>query len=239
MAKIGLLKLSIWAALLPHIAASRLVERFGSKSFRQDLQRCLDVVDQYGQSMPSTIIDALKIAEDHRNELHPGVDPIAMIRALKVRWHSGVVQGASTIEQQFVRVVSQRFERNWRRKFREQMLALALSRHRAKEAIASAYLSIAFYGSKCVGLSGVRSVFGQDLSRVSRSQALALVAQLKYPQPLNPTSEWSSKITRRRKALFSRVPGTANNTLQVTFDPLPTFAVAKAAIASNAPERGR
>ncbi len=32
---------------------------------------------------------------------------------------------------------------------------------------------------------------------------------------------------------------TPNNTLQVTFDPLPTFATAKAAIASNAPERGR
>ena len=31
----------------------------------------------------------------------------------------------------------------------------------------------------------------------------------------------------------------SNNTLQVTFDPLPTFAVAKAVIASNAPERGR
>lgn len=31
----------------------------------------------------------------------------------------------------------------------------------------------------------------------------------------------------------------SNNTLQVTFDPLPTFATAKAAIASNAPERGR
>lgn len=30
-----------------------------------------------------------------------------------------------------------------------------------------------------------------------------------------------------------------NNALQVTFDPLPTFAVAKAAIASNAPERRR
>ncbi|WP_165742028.1 hypothetical protein [Candidatus Thiosymbion oneisti] len=30
-----------------------------------------------------------------------------------------------------------------------------------------------------------------------------------------------------------------NNTLQVTFDPLRTFAAAKARIASNAPERGR
>lgn len=30
-----------------------------------------------------------------------------------------------------------------------------------------------------------------------------------------------------------------NKSLQVTFDPLPTFAVAKAAIASSAPERGR
>lgn len=32
---------------------------------------------------------------------------------------------------------------------------------------------------------------------------------------------------------------TYNNTLQATFDPLPTFAAAKAVIASNAPERGR
>ena len=31
----------------------------------------------------------------------------------------------------------------------------------------------------------------------------------------------------------------ANNALQVTFDPLPTFASAKAGIASNAPERRR
>jgi len=34
-------------------------------------------------------------------------------------------------------------------------------------------------------------------------------------------------------------PGAANNTLQATFDPLPTFAAAKAGIASNAPERER
>lgn len=30
-----------------------------------------------------------------------------------------------------------------------------------------------------------------------------------------------------------------NKTLQVTFDPLPIFAAAKAVIGSNAPERGR
>jgi len=34
------------------------------------------------------------------------------------------------------------------------------------------------------------------------------------------------------------MPG-VHNTLQATFDPLPTFASAKAVIASNAPERGR
>jgi len=31
----------------------------------------------------------------------------------------------------------------------------------------------------------------------------------------------------------------ANNTLQVTFDPLPIFAAVKTVIASNAPDRGR
>lgn len=37
----------------------------------------------------------------------------------------------------------------------------------------------------------------------------------------------------------SVVPLWPNNTLQVPFDPLRTFAAAKAHIASNAPERGR
>src|SRR5699024_1565194 len=39
--------------------------------------------------------------------------------------------------------------------------------------------------------------------------------------------------------VFCREAASFNNTLQATLDPLPTFAAAKAAIASNAPERGR
>jgi len=42
-----------------------------------------------------------------------------------------------------------------------------------------------------------------------------------------------------RQGFIQLVEGGPNNTLQATFDPLPTFAAAKAAIASNAPERGR
>lgn len=57
----------------------------------------------------------------------------------------------------------------------------------------------------------------------------------------------SSVVSLRHKFVSVVIPnlkaglvaGAPNNTLQATFDPLPIYSVAKAAIASNAPERGR
>jgi penicillin-binding protein 1A len=128
---------------------------FHAPKFQDDIQHCLGAVDALNEKVPYSFVDVLISAEDHRSSLHLGVDPIAMIRAFLVRIFKGKIEGASTIEQQFVRTITGRFERTISRKVREQALAIAVSRRRSKYAIASAYLSVAFYGTGCVGLKGL------------------------------------------------------------------------------------
>lgn len=229
--------LSILAA--PLSLMSLFLGRFGSTGLRADLEDCLELVTRQGESVPEIFVDAVFVAEDHRNKLHPGIDVIAMFRAVWVRMYLGQVQGASTIEQQFVRVVTGRHDRTIRRKFREQMLALMLVRRTPKRRIASAYLAIAFYGSDTVGLDGLRHKFGKNLSKVSFNQALGFVAQLKYPRPSRPSKEWNAKLAARINELQRLGGGTANQSLQVTFGSPLTFATAKAGVASNAPELRR
>lgn len=186
----------------PQIVVSRSMENISTGAFHSDLELCLFYIDQYKDSVPSVFIDALFAAEDHRNPHHRGIDPIGMLRAIWVKVIYGNVQGASTIEQQFVRIVTRRYERTIVRKVREQLLAVALARHREKKSIASAYLSMAFYGSSCIGLKGLKAKFGPQLDGVDKLEALRFVSQLKYPRPLQPSLLWHSKINARTEVIW-------------------------------------
>lgn len=214
MATQQILKILLWALPVPQIVVSLLLEVIAPREFLKDLERCVFLTKQYGKSIPQPFVDALILAEDHRNELHPGVDMLAMIRVLLVRVRSGRIQGASTIEQQYVRVVSNRYERTISRKAREQLLALMLLRRAHKQAIASAYLAIAFYGANSVGIAGLKAKFGEDLTAVPFSQALQMVAQLKYPRPIKPNEVWKSKMAARVNSLYALSGNTTNKSFQ-------------------------
>lgn len=204
----------LWVLAAPLSIISLLLGRFGSASLHSDLENCLKLAIRFGESVPDAFVDAVFLAEDHRNKFHPGVDVLAVSRAVWVHMRLGQVQGASTIEQQFVRVVTDRHERTVRRKIREQILALMLVQRTSKRHIASAYLAIAFYGSGSVGLDGLHHKFGKDLSKVPFYQALGFVAQLKYPRPIRATKEWNAKLAIRIEALRNLRDGTANKRLQ-------------------------
>ncbi len=94
------------------------------------------------------------------------------------------------------------------------MLALILKLRVCKNEIASAYLSVAFYGTASVGIAALRDRFGADLDRVPFRHALRLVAQLKYPSPASPGVEWQVRSEARYRALLRLAYGTANKSLQ-------------------------
>jgi membrane peptidoglycan carboxypeptidase len=200
VAKNTILRVMITLLSVPYIISSRILANFGPDAFKDDIQKCVKEANQ-ASNRARYLRYALVIAEDHRNELHYGIDPIAIISALHERILKGKRRGASTIEQQFVRVVTSRYEPSIRRKVREQLIAIELCRHKQKQAIADAYLSRAFFGSGQVGVDALEKSSGKSLEIICLPELMKLISQLKYPKPMVPTEKWEEKINKRVKHL--------------------------------------
>lgn len=188
---------------LPHILILYIFEYFNIDGINKDLKKSLEIIDKYSLiKIDEKLINVLIIAEDRRNSLHYGIDTIAIIRAIKVRILKKVYEGASTIEQQFVRVVSNRYERNIYRKFREQLLAIAVSKKRTKSEIANAYLSIAYYGYNLEGIIAIKRICGENIYDIPQHKSIELVSRLKYPEPRNIQDEWLTKHINRNNYIL-------------------------------------
>ncbi len=175
------------------------LKRINYKPLNKDLKKCLDQILNYqaneNKLITSQLLIALIVSEDHRNHLHFGVDPLAMIRAIKLRIFDGKHQGASTIEQQFVRTVTQRYERTIRRKIREQILAVMLNQLVTKKIISISYLNCAFYGSGMIGALGIEKIKNTTEDFFESK----CIAYLKYPKPIIEGGLHSKKHTARHK----------------------------------------
>ena len=206
MATVTMLKIGYVFLSIPFIVFSRIVEKINLWGIRRDLDDCLRTVDyNLLQPIPLEFIKVLFVAEDRRNPVHFGVDPIGMIRALISIVAGKGIQGASTIEQQFVRVISGSYERTIRRKIREQALAIAVARRRSKLQIAVAYLSVAYYGHDLVGVRGLRNLCGPSLDKSPSQTIHKAIAYLKYPRPSSPSEIWKQKVRRRVEHIVRRV----------------------------------
>lgn len=204
MAIQSVLKAVMSLLVLPLIVTSQLMIWFKLFGIHEDLKRCLVAVDS-APLIPNRFVVTLIAAEDHRSPIHLGVDPIAILRALLVWGRFGRLQGASTIEQQLVRVVLGCYERTMHRKLREQAVAVALSCRRPKVQIARAYLSKAFYGSGLYGLAGLTRVCQPSLEAASQDNISTVVAMLKYPRPVFPSEEWHQRIRARVQYVSARL----------------------------------
>ncbi len=147
--------------------------------------------------IPNSLVQFLIVAEDRRNPYHFGIDPVGILRAVWVNLTKARLEGASAIEQQFVRVATARYEKSMRRKLKEQLLAIGLCRTRSKIQIATAYLCIAHYGYRLAGLRGLHSICGKPLEDCSDRLLREAVARLKYPEPSIVSLSWKRKIELR------------------------------------------
>ncbi len=126
------------------------------------------------------LIGVLIVAEDHRYFWHQGIDFIGILRAI-IRNFFGKLEGASTIEQQLVRVITGRYEISFSRKIKEILLASTLFGVFEKDEIAMIYLERGYYGEGIMGANGLINF--SDLNNFSSQKYYCawIVAHLKYP----------------------------------------------------------
>ena len=102
MAKNAILKLSYFIATFPVLLFSKLAFKFNWWGFKDHVIKCSEVTEKYDQIiLPKELLITFEIAEDHRHNVHFGIDHIGLCRAI-LSTLKGSTQGASTIEQQFV-----------------------------------------------------------------------------------------------------------------------------------------
>ncbi|EKN4029692.1 MULTISPECIES: transglycosylase domain-containing protein [Yersinia] len=178
---------------IPHFIACMIL--CNNKKIVRDLNTCVDFINKERKSLlmiDDYYYDILVIAEDHRNPLHYGVDPIAIIRCIYLKLTKKIIQGGSTIEQQLVRTLTGRYERTLRRKIREQVIAILLkNKIKSKNEIGKAYLLCAYFGYNKIGFF--------NLSEIEKKDAIELIARLKYPTKKNEKPCENEKITRRKR----------------------------------------
>jgi penicillin-binding protein 1C len=158
-------------------------------------------------SLPAMLVAATTAAEDRRYWSHPGVDAIAIARALRQNLGEGkVVEGGSTITQQVAKLLLNRQQpqraRGVREKVREAVLALRLEHRHSKQEILALYLNLAAYGNQIVGAGRAsQAYFNADPSMLTPAQAAFLAGLPQRPNGYNPFRHRDSALARQRAVL--------------------------------------
>jgi len=141
--------------------------------------------------------------EDARFYHHGGVDWRAVARAAAhdLR-HRRVVEGGSTITQQYVKNLYGTGERSLRRKLQEASLAQALESRHAKDEILAAYLNTVYFGEGAYGAeAAAQTYFSTSAARLTLAQAALLAGLLRSPATLDPFAHPEAAAARRAEVL--------------------------------------
>jgi penicillin-binding protein 1A len=155
--------------------------------------------DQIADVMKQAIV----AVEDKRFFEHHGIDLHGIARAL---WadltNQKVVQGGSTITQQFVKNAFTGQQRSFGRKLREAALAWQLEQQWSKDRILTAYLNTIYFGNGAYGIEQAAEVyFHEHASALTLSQAALLAGIPSDPSLYDPATRPSWARARRAHAL--------------------------------------
>lgn len=144
--------------------------------------------------------------EDRNFFRHCGVDFKAILREFKNILIGKKHGGASTIDMQLVRTITDYRERTISRKLYEITLAILLNFKFSKKQILNCYMRNAFLGSHIIGFEAAIKKRFKDKPVLSELEIASLAAMLLKPMPLNPTKEWfCANESRARYAQKVRV----------------------------------
>ncbi len=152
--------------------------------------------------LPAHFIDCITTFEDKRFFSHPGIDMIAIARAVYSNAMGNHTQGGSTITMQTIRLSKKNRERNLFNKLRETLLALCLEFSCSKKKILTLYASNAPFGSNVVGLDAAAwRYFGRGPGQLSWSEMATLAVLPNAPSLIHPGKNRELLLNKRNRLL--------------------------------------
>ncbi len=139
--------------------------------------------------MPQTMKDAVVAAENQSFWTDNGIDPKGILRAAFSNAQGNAQQGASTITQQYVKILYLTQERTWKRKAKEAILSLKIKNQLSKQDILEGYLNTIYFGRGAYGIqAAAQAYFDVDVKDLSLAQSATLAAVLNNPYSLDPAN---------------------------------------------------
>jgi penicillin-binding protein 1A len=185
-----------------HEVNTKIYDRTGKKVLailRGNENRVLVDYEEIAPVMKQAIV----AVEDRRFFEHRGVDVRAIGRAV---WaditEKAVVQGGSTITQQFIKNTYVRNQRSIARKLREAALAWQLEQQWSKKRILTAYLNTIYFGNGAYGVDqAAKTYFGHSAKRLTLAESALLAGLPADPSRYDPFTNPRAARVRRRTVL--------------------------------------
>lgn len=154
-------------------------------------------------TVPDKLRKATLCFEDRYFRYHPGVNPVAIFRALRQNISAGhVVSGGSTLSMQVIRMSRGQKRRVLSEKIIEAIGAFWLELHYSKEEILTLYLSNAPYGGNTVGMqTAAWRYFLREGSELSWAEAALLAVLPNAPAMIHPGKNRESLLLKRNRLL--------------------------------------
>ena len=171
----------------------------GARWFRLDEHR----QDVPLSQIPAHLQHAFVAVEDHRFFRHPGVDPIALGRAVVRNLREpGTVEGGSTLTQQLARTLFLSNKKSYGRKVREGVLALMIDAQLSKEQVLELYLNRIYLSAGVYGVETMsRHLFGKPARQLTLAESALVAGLARAPAALSPWSNLDGAIERSHTVL--------------------------------------
>ncbi|WP_265443139.1 transglycosylase domain-containing protein [Flexivirga meconopsidis] len=158
--------------------------------------------------------------EDERFYQHGAIDSKGLLRAITSNVFSNGTQGASTLTQQYVKVMQQNQAINtgneeaanravtqsgmegYVRKLQQLKYAVTIEQKYTKDQILDGYLNLVYYGGQAYGVeAAARHYFGISAAELNLPQSAMLAGVVNEPGRLDPTTNPDEVLARRNVVL--------------------------------------
>ncbi len=155
--------------------------------------------------VPDKFRDCIITFEDKRFYYHPGIDPVAITRAIRQNISSGSrVSGGSTLSMQVIRLARNQPRNIWH-KLVESLMAIRLETRYSKNDILALYASHAPFGSNVVGLDAAAwRYFGRSAENLSWGEMAALAVLPNAPGLVHPGRN-RDRLLEKRNFLLDKL----------------------------------
>lgn len=167
--------------------------------------------------MPQTMQDAVVAGENRTFWTDPGIDPKGILRAAFSNAKGNATQGASTITQQYVKILYLTSEQKLKRKAKEAVLSLKIQRQLSKSQILEGYLNTIYFGRGAYGVqAAAQAYFAKPAKRLNLRESAVLASVLNNPLRLDPDNGKEARATLKER--YSYVLGSMAEMGTITSD---------------------